>query len=126
MAMDVQVSCRGKMLERDDVSRMGRDEESIKKYIRGQEVEDKRLDQLELFKDAFKRTVPGEINLYPYPYRLVPCFYRFNKGVIYLVKLHSKFSPVMDDGVSNALGGVLVNRRFTKTPYSGNARDGIS
>jgi putative transposase len=33
------------------VSTVGRDEESIKKYIRKQEVEDKRLDQLELFKD---------------------------------------------------------------------------
>jgi putative transposase len=33
------------------VSTVGRDEESIKKYIREQEVEDKRLDQLELFKD---------------------------------------------------------------------------
>jgi hypothetical protein len=34
-----------------DVSRMGRDEESIKKYIREQKLEDKRLDRLELFKD---------------------------------------------------------------------------
>jgi putative transposase len=33
------------------VSTEGRDEESIKKYIREQEVEDKRLDQLEFFKD---------------------------------------------------------------------------
>jgi putative transposase len=33
------------------VSTVGWDEESIKKYIREQEVEDKRLDQLELFKD---------------------------------------------------------------------------
>jgi hypothetical protein len=33
------------------VSTAGREEESIKKYIQGQEVEDKRLDQLELFKD---------------------------------------------------------------------------
>jgi putative transposase len=32
------------------VSTVGREEESIKKYIREQEVEDKRLDQLELFK----------------------------------------------------------------------------
>jgi putative transposase len=35
----------------DYVSTVGRDEESIKKYIREQETEDKRLDQLELFKD---------------------------------------------------------------------------
>jgi putative transposase len=34
------------------VSTVGREEESIKKYIREQEVEDKRLDQLELFKDS--------------------------------------------------------------------------
>jgi putative transposase len=34
------------------VSTVGRDEESIKKYIREQEAEDKRLDQLELFKDS--------------------------------------------------------------------------
>jgi putative transposase len=34
------------------VSTVGRDEESIKKYIREQEVEDKRLDQLGLFKDS--------------------------------------------------------------------------
>jgi putative transposase len=33
------------------VSTVGRDEEAIKKYIRDQETEDKRLDQLELFKD---------------------------------------------------------------------------
>ncbi|MDR1446694.1 MAG: transposase, partial [Treponema sp.] len=33
------------------VSTVGRDEESIKKYIREQETEDKRLDQLEMFKD---------------------------------------------------------------------------
>jgi putative transposase len=32
-------------------SRVGRDEGSIKKYIQEQEVEDKRLDQLEVFKD---------------------------------------------------------------------------
>jgi putative transposase len=34
------------------VSTVGRDEESIKQYIREQEAEDKRLDQLELFKDG--------------------------------------------------------------------------
>ena len=34
------------------VSTVGRDEASIKKYIREQEVEDKRLDQLEMFKDV--------------------------------------------------------------------------
>jgi putative transposase len=33
------------------VSTVGRDEETIKRYIREQEAEDKRLDQLELFKD---------------------------------------------------------------------------
>jgi putative transposase len=33
------------------VSTVGRDEERIRKYIQEQEVEDKRLDQLELFKD---------------------------------------------------------------------------
>jgi putative transposase len=33
------------------VSTVGRDEETIKKYIQEQEAEDKRLDQLELFKD---------------------------------------------------------------------------
>jgi putative transposase len=33
------------------VSTVGRDEETIRKYIQDQEVEDKRLDQLELFKD---------------------------------------------------------------------------
>jgi putative transposase len=33
------------------VSTVGRDEEAIKRYIREQEAEDKRLDQLELFKD---------------------------------------------------------------------------
>ena len=33
------------------VSTVGRDEESIKKYIREQEAEDKRLDQLDMFKD---------------------------------------------------------------------------
>ncbi|GMO43408.1 MAG: hypothetical protein Pg6C_05010 [Treponemataceae bacterium] len=34
------------------VSTVGREEESIKKYIRKQEDEDKRLDQLEMFKDG--------------------------------------------------------------------------
>jgi putative transposase len=34
------------------VSTVGRDEESIKKYIREQEAEDKRLDQLDLFKNS--------------------------------------------------------------------------
>jgi putative transposase len=34
------------------VSTVGRDEATIRKYIQEQEVEDKRLDQLELFKDA--------------------------------------------------------------------------
>ncbi|GHV18903.1 IS200/IS605 family transposase [Spirochaetia bacterium] len=34
------------------VSTVGRDEESIRKYIREQEAEDKRLDQLEMFKDS--------------------------------------------------------------------------
>ena len=33
------------------VSTVGRDEQTIKQYIREQEAEDKRLDQLELFKD---------------------------------------------------------------------------
>jgi putative transposase len=33
------------------VSTVGRDEEVIKRYIREQEAEDKRLDQLEMFKD---------------------------------------------------------------------------
>jgi putative transposase len=33
------------------VSTVGRDEESIKKYIREQEVKDQRLNQLEIFKD---------------------------------------------------------------------------
>jgi putative transposase len=33
------------------VSTVGRDETSIRKYILEQEAEDKRLDQLELFKD---------------------------------------------------------------------------
>jgi putative transposase len=33
------------------VSTVGRDEEAIKRYIREQEAEDKRLDQLEMFKD---------------------------------------------------------------------------
>jgi putative transposase len=33
------------------VSTVGRDEATIRKYIREQEAEDKRLDQLELFKD---------------------------------------------------------------------------
>jgi putative transposase len=33
------------------VSTVGRDEEAIKKYIREQEAEDKRLDQLEMFHD---------------------------------------------------------------------------
>ena len=33
------------------VSTVGRDEQAIKQYIREQEAEDKRLDQLELFKD---------------------------------------------------------------------------
>jgi putative transposase len=33
------------------VSTVGRDEATIGKYIREQEAEDKRLDQLELFKD---------------------------------------------------------------------------
>jgi putative transposase len=33
------------------VSTVGRDEASIRRYIREQEAEDKRLDQLELFKD---------------------------------------------------------------------------
>jgi putative transposase len=33
------------------VSTVGRDEAAIKKYIREQEVEDNRLDQLALFKD---------------------------------------------------------------------------
>jgi putative transposase len=33
------------------VSTVGRDEEMIRKYIREQENEDKRLDQLEMFKD---------------------------------------------------------------------------
>jgi putative transposase len=33
------------------VSTVGRDEATIRKYIREQEVEDQRLDQLELFKD---------------------------------------------------------------------------
>jgi putative transposase len=34
------------------VSTVGRDEEAIKKYIREQEDEDKRQDQLEMFKDS--------------------------------------------------------------------------
>jgi putative transposase len=34
------------------VSTVGRDEETIKKYIREQEDEDKRQDQLEMFKDG--------------------------------------------------------------------------
>jgi putative transposase len=34
------------------VSTVGRDEEAIKRYIREQEAEDKRLDQLEMFKDS--------------------------------------------------------------------------
>jgi putative transposase len=34
------------------VSTIGRDEESIKKYIREQDAENKCLDQLELFKDS--------------------------------------------------------------------------
>jgi hypothetical protein len=33
------------------VSTVGRDEATIRRYIREQEVEDKRLDQLEMFKD---------------------------------------------------------------------------
>jgi putative transposase len=33
------------------VSTVGRDEEAIRKYIREQEDEDKRIDQLEMFKD---------------------------------------------------------------------------
>jgi putative transposase len=33
------------------VSTVGRDEATIRKYIREQEVEDHRLDQLEMFKD---------------------------------------------------------------------------
>jgi putative transposase len=33
------------------VSTVGRDEETIKQYIREQEAEDSRLDQLEMFKD---------------------------------------------------------------------------
>jgi putative transposase len=34
------------------VSTVGRDEQAIKKYIQEQEAEDKRQDQLELFKDG--------------------------------------------------------------------------
>jgi putative transposase len=34
------------------VSTVGRDEETIKRYIREQEAEDKRLDQLDIFKDS--------------------------------------------------------------------------
>jgi putative transposase len=34
------------------VSTVGRDEATIKKYIQEQEAEDKRLDQLELFKES--------------------------------------------------------------------------
>jgi REP element-mobilizing transposase RayT len=34
------------------VSTLGRDERTIKKYIREQEAEDKRLDHLELFKES--------------------------------------------------------------------------
>jgi putative transposase len=34
------------------VSTIGGDEEVIKRYIREQEAEDKRLDQLEMFKDS--------------------------------------------------------------------------
>jgi len=34
------------------VSTVGLNEEVIKEYIRGQETEDKRLDQLELFKNT--------------------------------------------------------------------------
>jgi putative transposase len=34
------------------VSTVGRDEEAVKRYIRGQEGEDKRLDQLEMLKDS--------------------------------------------------------------------------
>jgi putative transposase len=34
------------------VSTVGLNEETIKRYIRGQETEDKRLDQLELFKNT--------------------------------------------------------------------------
>jgi hypothetical protein len=37
------------------VSTVGRDEQAIKKYIREQEAEDKRQDQLELFKDNEQR-----------------------------------------------------------------------
>jgi putative transposase len=33
------------------VTTVGRNEDSIRKYIQAQEVEDKRLDQLEMFKD---------------------------------------------------------------------------
>jgi putative transposase len=34
------------------VSTIGRDEDVIKRYIREQEAKDKRLDQLEMFKDS--------------------------------------------------------------------------
>ncbi len=34
------------------ISTVGRDEAAIKKYIQGQEAEDKRQEQLEMFKDS--------------------------------------------------------------------------
>jgi putative transposase len=37
------------------VSTVGRDEQAIRKYIQDQEAEDKRQDQLELFKDGERR-----------------------------------------------------------------------
>jgi putative transposase len=37
------------------VSTVGRDEQAIRKYIQEQEAEDKRQDQLELFKDGEQR-----------------------------------------------------------------------
>jgi putative transposase len=37
------------------VSTVGRDEQAIRKYIQEQEAEDKRQDQLELFKDSEQR-----------------------------------------------------------------------
>jgi putative transposase len=40
------------------VSTVGRDEQAIKKYIQEQEAEDKRQDQLELFKDSEQRQPP--------------------------------------------------------------------
>ena len=36
------------------VSTVGRDEEAVRRYIRGQEAEERRLEQLELFKKKKK------------------------------------------------------------------------